>query len=110
MACHVKSSEGTGLHTDSRRRRDTDSGFVDAWRVPGGEGKAPMYSALRVWIAFLLAVAAGTQSTPPASAQTVPSAQSAYAYVEHLAGSIGPRVAGTPASQAAAEYAAAQLR
>jgi aminopeptidase YwaD len=44
------------------------------------------------------------------SAQTAPSGEAAFAHVQHLAGVIGPRVAGTPAERQAAEYLAAQLR
>lgn len=52
-------------------------------------------------------------STTPAIAQNAPLAPSgdaAFAHVQHLAGVIGPRVAGTPSERQAAEYLAAQLR
>ncbi len=61
-----------------------------------------------LWFALLVCVMAGLPLS--AVAQTPPSAQSAYAPVEHLAGTIGPRVGGTPGNRAAAEYIAAQLR
>lgn len=48
--------------------------------------------------------------TAPARAQPAPSAEAAFAHVQHLAGVIGPRVAGTPADRAAQEYLAGQLR
>lgn len=43
-------------------------------------------------------------------AQSTPSGAPAFAHVQHLAGVIGPRVAGTPAERQAAEYMAAQFR
>jgi len=43
-------------------------------------------------------------------AQPAPSPEAAFAHVQHLAGVIGPRVAGTPADRAAQEYLAGQLR
>jgi len=43
-------------------------------------------------------------------AQSAPSGASAFTHVQHLAGVIGPRVAGTPAERQAAEYMAAQFR
>jgi aminopeptidase YwaD len=43
-------------------------------------------------------------------APAVPSGDAAFALVQHLAGVIGPRVAGTPGDRQAAEYLAAQLR
>jgi aminopeptidase YwaD len=42
--------------------------------------------------------------------QTGPSGASAFAFVQHLAGVIGPRVAGMPADRQAAEYISAQFR
>ncbi len=45
------------------------------------------------------------QPAPPA-----PSGEAAFAHVQHLAGVIGPRVAGTPSERQAAEYLAAQFR
>lgn len=60
------------------------------------------------WSCLLLAVVAVLPLS--VAAQTPPSAQSAFAHIEHLAGVIGPRVAGTPANHVAAEYLAAQLR
>ncbi len=43
-------------------------------------------------------------------APALPSGDAAFAHVQHLAGVIGPRVAGTPSERQAAEYIAAQLR
>ena len=57
-------------------------------------------------LALVLAVAAATTGW----AQNVPSGASAFNHVQHLAGVIGPRVAGTPADRQAAEYMAAQFR
>ncbi len=51
--------------------------------------------------------------TSAALAQSVPLAPSgdaAFAHVQHLAGVIGPRIAGTPSERQAAEYLSAQLR
>lgn len=45
-----------------------------------------------------------------ASAQIAPSGEAAFAHVQHLAGVIGPRPAGTPADRQAADYLALQLR
>ncbi|MDR7419857.1 MAG: M28 family metallopeptidase [Armatimonadota bacterium] len=45
-----------------------------------------------------------------ALAQAAPSAEAAFAHVQHLAGVIGPRVSGTPGERQAAEYLLAQLR
>ncbi len=59
-------------------------------------------------LVLLLIVAAGLPLS--VEAQTQPSAQTAYAHVEHLAGVIGPRPGGTPGNRAAAEYIASQLR
>ncbi len=61
-------------------------------------------------LALCLAVTAALVVPPLASGQAATSAEAAFAHVQHLAGVIGPRVAGTPAERQAAEYIAAQLR
>ena len=59
---------------------------------------------------LLLALVLALTAAAPGSAQTAPSGASAFNHVQHLAGVIGPRVAGTPADRQAAEYMAAQFR
>src|SRR3990170_8635066 len=59
---------------------------------------------------FLTLVLAGGIPPGPAGAQVAPSADVAFSHVQHLAGTIGPRAAGTPSERQAAEYIAAQLR
>lgn len=59
---------------------------------------------------FLTAVLTGGIAPRPVGAQAAASAEVAFSHVQHLAGVIGPRVAGTPSERQAAEYIAAQLR
>lgn len=72
-------------------------------------------------VASLTAVAEDSTATPAARASASPSpatavagaepsGEAALAHVKRLAGEIGPRVAGTPAERAAADYIAAHLR
>jgi aminopeptidase YwaD len=64
-------------------------------------------TALALLVSVLLA------SWAPATAQNAPLAPSgdaAFAHVQHLAGVVGPRVAGTPSERQAAEYLSTQLR
>ncbi|MDR7533170.1 MAG: M28 family metallopeptidase [Armatimonadota bacterium] len=63
--------------------------------------------ALAIALAFAPAQAAGPAAQPPPEA---PSGAQAFAHVQHLAGVIGPRPAGTPAERQAADYLAATLR
>lgn len=71
---------------------------------------------MRVWwwrapASLLVAVVCAGALAPTGGAnQAVPSAEAAFAHVQHLAGGIGPRPAGTPAERAAADYIAGQLR
>lgn len=58
----------------------------------------------------LLVLSTGVLVSPHALAQPAPSGTSAFAHVQHLAGVIGPRVAGTAGERQAAEYLAGQLR
>lgn len=64
-----------------------------------------------VWLMLALIVCAlapapaASQSTPLA-----PSGEAAFAHVQHLAGTVGPRIAGSPQERQAAEYLSAQLR
>ncbi len=60
---------------------------------------------LSLAVCALAPAPAGGQPAPPA-----PSGDAAFAHVAHLAGVIGPRVAGTPSERQAAEYLAAQFR
>ena len=59
---------------------------------------------------LLLALVLAPVGATAGWAQTAPSGVSAFNHVQHLAGVIGPRVAGTPADRQAAEYMAAQFR
>jgi aminopeptidase YwaD len=59
-------------------------------------------------VALALCVGLGLLAT--AAAQGAPAGAAAFAHVQHLAGTIGPRVAGTTGERQAAEYLAAQLR
>ena len=59
---------------------------------------------------LLLALVLALVGAAAGWAQTAPSGASAFNHVQHLAGVIGPRVAGTPADRQAAEYMAAQFR
>lgn len=69
---------------------------------------------MRVLMAGVLtaAVLAAVTAAVPGigAAQAAPSGEAAFAHVQHLAGAIGPRVAGMPAERQAAEYLAAELR
>lgn len=68
-------------------------------------------SMARHWgMAAAVAMAVAVLPISVASAQPAPVGASAFAHVQHLAGVIGPRVAGTAAERQAAEYLAAQLR
>jgi aminopeptidase YwaD len=58
----------------------------------------------------VVALSLAMLAVPFAAAQPAPAGASAFAYVQHLAGVIGPRVAGTAGERQAAEYLAAQLR
>jgi len=66
----------------------------------------------RVPLSLLLGLCLSVGLIPLAAAQgaPVPAGASAYAHVQHLAGTIGPRVAGMAGERQAAEYLAAQLR
>ncbi len=59
---------------------------------------------------LLLALVLALVGAAAGWAQTAPSGASAFNHVQHLAGVIGPRVAGTPADRQAAEYMATQFR
>ena len=59
---------------------------------------------------LLLALVLALVGAAAGWAQTAPSGASAFNHVQHLAGVIGPRVAGTPADRQAAEYMASQFR
>ncbi len=64
-------------------------------------------------VSILLVLAICTLAPAPAVGQPVPpapSGEAAFAHVQHLASTIGPRVAGTPSERQAAEYLAAQFR
>jgi len=64
-------------------------------------------------VSILLVLAVCALAPAPAvgrQAPPAPSGEAAFAHVQHLAGTIGPRVAGTPSERQAAEYLAAQLR
>lgn len=64
-------------------------------------------------VSVLLALAVCALATTPVVGQPaprVPSGEAAFAHVQHLAGTIGPRVAGTASERQAAEYLAAQFR
>ena len=61
-------------------------------------------------LTLLLALWIGLLPVSQATAQNEPTGASAFAHVQHLAGTIGPRVTGTAAERQAAEYLAAQLR
>ncbi len=66
-----------------------------------------------VWrraLMVLLVLSIGVLTPPRAVAQQAPAGASAFAHVQHLAGVIGPRVAGTAGERQAAEYLAGQLR
>lgn len=78
-------------------------------------GRRRAASILMVLIMAVLAPASTITQTAPAvvaapATPTAPSGDAAFAHVQHLAGVIGPRVAGTPSERQAAEYLAAQLR
>jgi len=64
----------------------------------------------RVPLSLLLGLFLSVGLIPLAAAQSVPAGASAFAHVQHLAGTIGPRVAGMAGERQAAEYLAAQLR
>lgn len=65
----------------------------------------------RAAAAVVTVIAAGLVLTPSMiHAQAAPSADAAFAHVQHLAGVIGPRPAGTPSERQAADYLAGQLR
>jgi len=64
----------------------------------------------RALLSVLLGLCLSVGLIPLAGAQSVPAGASAFAHVQHLAGTIGPRVAGTAGERQAAEYLAAQLR
>lgn len=64
----------------------------------------------RALLSIVLVGCLGLALVPPATAQSAPSGAAAFAHVRHLAGTIGPRVAGTAGERQAAEYLAAQLR
>lgn len=64
---------------------------------------------IAILVAALLAPSAAMVAAAPA-VPAAPSGDAAFAHVQHLAGVIGPRVAGTPSERQAAEYIAAQLR
>jgi aminopeptidase YwaD len=61
-------------------------------------------------IVALALVAAWAPGGAASTAAPVPSGTQAFAHVQHLAGVIGPRPAGTPGERQAAEYLAATLR
>lgn len=69
-----------------------------------------MKAVARRGVPILLGLTAAILAISIASAQTAPAGASAFAHVQHLAGVIGPRVAGTASERQAAEYLAAQLR
>jgi aminopeptidase YwaD len=61
-------------------------------------------------VTLLVVLCASLGLVPLAFGQNAASGDSAFAHVQHLAGTIGPRVAGTATERQAAEYLAAQLR
>jgi len=61
-------------------------------------------------LTLLLALWIGLLPVSQATAQNEPTGASAFAHVQHLAETIGPRVTGTAAERQAAEYLAVQLR
>lgn len=66
-------------------------------------------SILLVLVVCALAPAPAVgQPGPPA--HPAPSGEAAFAHVQHLAGTIGPRPTGTPSERQAADYLAAQFR
>ena len=69
-----------------------------------------MKSVLSRVLLVTLVLSIGALVSPRALAQPAPSGASAFAHVQHLAGVIGPRVAGTAPERQAAEYLAGQLR
>lgn len=73
-----------------------------------------MRVTIRVWVgtALVALLVAGGASGLLVRAAPAPgvSGEAAFAHVQHLAGTIGPRVAGLPSERQAAEYIAAQLR
>ncbi len=69
-----------------------------------------MKIACRRGVSILLGLIVACLATSVAFSQTAPAGASAFTHVQHLAGVIGPRVAGTAPERQAAEYLAAQLR
>jgi aminopeptidase YwaD len=61
-------------------------------------------------VALCAAVLVAVSAPSTLQAQTAPSGETAFAHVQHLAGTIGPRPAGTQSERQAAEYLAAQFR
>jgi len=61
-------------------------------------------------VQLLLALVLALVGAAAGWAQTAPSGASAFNHVQHLAGVIGPRVAGTAGDRQAAEYMATQFR
>ncbi len=59
---------------------------------------------------LLAIVALAAAASGLASARAAPSGEAAFAHVQHLAGVIGPRPAGTASDRQAADYLALQLR
>lgn len=72
-----------------------------------------MYLLRRRIVSALIVLAVIALAPVPAVGQPVPpapSGEAAFAHVQHLAGTIGPRPTGTPSERQAADYLAAQLR